>query len=72
MKNPNRIREVRKGKGVSRARLAELVGLHMITVYRHESGEHKITSRQAELYANVLGVEVLDLFMDRTPDASSR
>lgn len=60
----NRLLQVRKESGLSRAKAAELVGFHWVTIYRHEAGVIRITKSAAERYAKAYGVSNSELFFD--------
>lgn len=64
---PNRLAVVRKEKGLSRMKAAEVVGFHWVTIYRHETGQIRITETAAEKYATAYGVPKADLFCAPPP-----
>jgi len=55
---------VRKRKGLSQDKLAELSGLDRAHLYRLESGKQIMTIRTLQLIANTLDVRVRDLIGD--------
>jgi transcriptional regulator with XRE-family HTH domain len=60
--HPNRLKAVRKEQGLSRLKAADLVGFHWVTVYRHETGQIRITESAAKKYATAYGVTRAELF----------
>jgi transcriptional regulator with XRE-family HTH domain len=56
-----KIKEIRKAKGISQDRLAELTGLNRVHVYRLENGKQSMTLRTLKLIADTLEVRVRDL-----------
>jgi transcriptional regulator with XRE-family HTH domain len=59
-----KIKAVRKKKGISQDQLAELAGLDRVHLYRLESGKQSMTLRTLKLIADTLGVRVRDLIGD--------
>jgi transcriptional regulator with XRE-family HTH domain len=59
-----RIKAIRKEKGISQDELAELAGLNRVHLYRLESGKQSMTLRTLKLIADALGVRVRDLIGD--------
>ncbi len=60
----NRVREVRKQKGISQERLAELTGLHRTYVSSVERGERNISLLNIERLAEALEVKMAALLPD--------
>ena len=58
------IKKIRKKKGISQDRLAELAGLDRVHLYRLENGKQSMTLRTLKLIADTLGVKVRDLIGD--------
>lgn len=52
----DRLRELREGKGYSRAKLADIVGVGTSQIERHESGENDATGEVIARYAKCFGV----------------
>lgn len=52
----NKLREFRERKGLSQARLAVQVGVHPLTVYLWERGDHLPSYRRMKALERVLGV----------------
>ncbi|HFX5499105.1 TPA: helix-turn-helix domain-containing protein [Streptococcus pyogenes] len=65
----NRIKELRKEKGLAQQELAEKIGVHYRTIQRWEN-EHKIALDQAQLLADYFDVSVAYLlgYSDTTKD----
>ncbi len=59
-----RLREVRKGRGISQEKLAELAGLHRTYVSSVERGERNISLLNIESLARALGVKMAELMPD--------
>lgn len=59
-----RIKAIRKEKGISQDQLAELAGLNRVHLYRLESGKQSMTLRTLKLIADTLDVRVRDLIGD--------
>ena len=57
----NRIRSLRRAKGVTQDQLAELAGLNRAHLYRLENGKQSMTLRTLKIVADTLGVRVRDL-----------
>ena len=56
-----RVREVRKGKGISQERLAEMAGIDRSYMGNIERGEKNITLKKAYEICDALDVEIQDL-----------
>jgi transcriptional regulator with XRE-family HTH domain len=56
-----KIKKIRKAKGISQDRLAELTGLNRVHLYRLESGKQSMTLRTLKIIADTLEVRVRDL-----------
>lgn len=54
----NRLKELRKEKGLTQIELANIVNVSKITVLRWENGERQIKQDKAEILANFFGVQV--------------
>ena len=59
-----RIKAIRKEKGISQDRLAEMAGLNRVHLYRLESGKQSMTLRTLKIIADTLDVRVKDLIGD--------
>mgnify|MGYP000872026897 CR=1 FL=1 len=62
----NRLRELRKERGLSQKKLAELVRVHTRTVQHWEYGTSQIKLKKAEELADILGVGVHELLGFKT------
>lgn len=58
---PNRLRELRLGKGWSLAKLGQLVGWNAQNVQRHETGEMQLKIHHLNAYAEALGCRPGDI-----------
>src|SRR5580658_1479645 len=56
-----KIKAIRKEKGITQDRLAELTGLNRVHLYRLENGKQSMTLRTLKLIADTLNVKVRDL-----------
>jgi transcriptional regulator with XRE-family HTH domain len=56
-----RIKEIRKKKGLTQDQLADRTGLNRAHLYRLESGKQSMTLRTLKLIADTLGVRARDL-----------
>lgn len=56
-----RIRQIRKEKGITQKRLAELTGIAEITIRQYEAGKYKPKSITIHKIAKALGVSACDL-----------
>jgi XRE family transcriptional regulator, regulator of sulfur utilization len=56
-----KIKKLRKAKGITQDQLAELSGLNRTHVYRLESGKQSMTLRTLKIIADTLGVKIRDL-----------
>lgn len=66
----NQLRKFRLAKGLSQAKLAELVGTSQPQIKRLETGDRKLTREWAELIAPHLGTDAQSLiFGDGEPDS---
>lgn len=54
----NRLKELRKDRGLTQSQLAEKIGVSKITVLRWENNERQIKPDKAQLLADYFGVEV--------------
>jgi transcriptional regulator with XRE-family HTH domain len=59
-----RIKKIRKAKGITQEQLAELAGLNRTHLYRLESGKQSMTLRTLKLVADALNVRVRELVKD--------
>ena len=57
----NKIKEIRKAKGITQDQLAERTGLNRVHLYRLENGKQSMTLRTLKLIADTLEVRVRDL-----------
>jgi transcriptional regulator with XRE-family HTH domain len=60
----DRIKKIRKAKGITQEQLAELAGLNRTHLYRLESGKQSMTLRTLKLVADALNVRVQELVKD--------
>ena len=60
----DRIKKIRKAKGITQEELAELSGLNRTHLYRLESGRQSMTLRTLKLIADALEVRVRELVKD--------
>ncbi len=58
----NKVRELRKSKGLSQEKLAEKAGLHYTYIGAVERGEKNISLQNVEKIAHALGVDITKLF----------
>lgn len=56
-----RVREVRKSKGISQERLAEMAGIDRSYMGNIERGEKNITLKKAYEVCDALGIEIQEL-----------
>lgn len=56
-----RVREVRKGKGISQERLAEMAGIDRSYMGNIERGEKNVTLKKVYEICDALGVDINDL-----------
>jgi transcriptional regulator with XRE-family HTH domain len=61
------IRAIRRQKGLSQEKLAEICGLHRTYVGSVERAERNVTLSTLEAFATALGVSVPDLLAKRDP-----
>jgi transcriptional regulator with XRE-family HTH domain len=59
-----RIKKIRKVKGLTQDQLAERAGLNRTHLYRLESGRQSMTLRTLKTIADALGVRVRELVKD--------
>ena len=59
-----RIKKIRKAKGITQEQLAELAGLNRTHLYRLESGKQSMTLRTLKIVADALSVRVRELVKD--------
>ncbi len=69
----NNIRRLRRVKGLSQEELADICGIHRTYVGSVERSERNVTLSSLELFANALGVSVVQLLTpvaddDRKPE----
>lgn len=57
----NKIKEVRKSKGIKQNQLAEMLGVTPSTVAQYESGNHNTKIETLEKVASALGCSIVDL-----------
>lgn len=63
-----RIRGLRKKQGMTQAELGEAVGLQRSGIAKYENGRFKsITIERLDLFAEVLGADLLDLLIGTNP-----
>lgn len=62
----NNVSTIRKSRGLSQAELADLVGVEQPTISRVERDSDSVTLRTLKQIAKALGVNVSDLFADRS------
>ena len=60
----NRIRELRKARGVSQAELGRMIGMHQTMVGNIENGNRSLTVEWARRFAKALSVSVADLLTE--------
>jgi DNA-binding XRE family transcriptional regulator len=60
----NRLYALRKKLDVSRAELSRRTGIAYASIWKHEVGQHVMTSETAARYAEALGVEVVEIYID--------
>ena len=58
----NKLREIRKRKGLSQAKLSELSKVHRVSISLYESGKKKPTIDSLMRLANALDVSIQDLW----------
>lgn len=63
-----RIAELREARGLSQAKLGEMVGLSDASISRIETGDQVKTSARFERIAQALGVSVVELFVTDEAD----
>ncbi|WP_352258943.1 helix-turn-helix transcriptional regulator [Psychrobacter sp. TB55-MNA-CIBAN-0194] len=56
-----RVREMRKGKGISQERLAEMAGIDRSYMGNIERGEKNVTLKKAYEICDALGIEIQNL-----------
>ena len=59
-----RIKKIRKAKGITQEGLAERAGLNRTHLYRLEGGKQSMTLRTLKVIADTLGVRVRELVKD--------
>lgn len=62
----NNIAQYRKERGLSQVELADLAGVEQSTISKLERGSDSVTLRTMNAVANALGVDLADLFIDRS------
>ena len=60
----NRLKQLRKSKGLNQTQLAEILGVHEITVRRWELGQREPRLEDIKALAKALGVSEADLLND--------
>lgn len=58
----NKVREYRKSKGLTQAKLAEAAGIKRTAITALEIGQYELTVKNAKLIANALGIDWWHLF----------
>ena len=61
------VRRLRKAKGLTQAQLSEATGINRAMIGRIENKDYTPTVEQLQALAEVLGFDVVDLFVDDTP-----
>jgi transcriptional regulator with XRE-family HTH domain len=59
-----RIKKIRKKKGITQEQLAERAGLNRTHLYRLETGQQSMTLRTLKIIADALSVRVRELVKD--------
>ena len=59
-----RIKRIRKAKGITQEELADLAGLNKTHMYRLEGGKQSMTLRTLKIIADALDVRVRELVKD--------
>ena len=59
-----RIKKIRKKKGITQEQLAERAGLNRTHLYRLETGQQSMTLRTLKIIADTLDVRVRELVKD--------
>lgn len=60
------IREIRKAKGLSQWKLAQLTGIHPTNLYKVESGQLRLYPGWRQRIAEALGVREEDLYQEKS------
>ena len=63
-----RLMQARLEAGLTRAQVAERLGLHPNTVYKHETGRARLTDQIVERYARLYGRRLAWFYGDERPD----
>ena len=58
----NRLKEIRKQKGLTQQELGRAVGKYQSFIHNIERGYYKPTMQEKEALARLLGVEISDIF----------
>lgn len=66
------VRHLRKQKGLSQAKLAEISGVHEKTVISVESGKHSITIDVIEKISKAFGLETYELLLPAKSTVNNR
>lgn len=66
----NRLRALRKSKGLNQTQLAEKIGVSLLTVFRWEKGERTPRIEEVKALAKALNVSEADLLNDSPPEKS--
>ena len=69
--NPERLRSAREGAGLSRERLARLLDVSSVTVWRYEKGAQNPTADTLGAWATACSVPIESLFEPTTPAAAN-
>ena len=64
-----RIKQIRKHKGLSQEKLAELIGVSFQQVQKYESGVNRLNTDKLQAIANTLSVPVASFFEDQPIEA---
>ena len=64
-----RIKQIRKHKGLSQEKLAELIGVSFQQVQKYESGVNRLNTDKLQAIANILSVPVASFFEDQPIEA---
>ncbi len=65
MDNKNRLRYLRKQRGISAKTMADALGLQTVgAYYKKETGRNKITIEEAKVIASIVGSTIEEVFGD--------
>lgn len=59
------LKEIRRSRGLSQARLSDLSGVHRVTIARYEAGTNEPTAKNLAKLAKALGVTMEDLMREK-------